>query len=393
MRLKSLAMARGTLIHKSDRRSDYWILQVEAGRDPVTGKRRRISQAFTGTRRQAETALAELVVEASRGGRSGTTATLGDLLEAWFDHASSHLSPTTAQEYRRLIDRRITPALGHVQLRKLLASDLDAFYRRLSRSGLAPASVRQIHAVIRRALNQAIRWGWLDTNPARRATPPPPRRAQVAPPDPAQVVALIDAARVRNPELATWIYLAAAVGARRGEMAGLRWANVDWDRGEVFIDSAVICVERQLTEKDTKTHAQRRVAIGSGSLAVLKAHRDAMERRANEGGIVLASDAHVFSDDLDGARPWIPNRVTHAFGQLKKACGVTGIRLHDLRHFVATQMTAGGTDVRTGAGRLGHANVATFLNVYSAFVPAADRVAAEHLDQLLNGQGASPAAS
>jgi len=83
------------------------------------------------------------------------------------------LSPTTVDEYRRLCDRRIIPAVGSQSVQKLSVVTLDAFYVALrNEGGLGPASIRQIHAIIRRAFKQAAKWGWVDRNPALLATPP-----------------------------------------------------------------------------------------------------------------------------------------------------------------------------------------------------------------------------
>ena len=92
----------------------------------------------------------------------------------------------------------------------------------------------------------------------------------------------------------------------------------------------------------------------------------------------------MFSHDPAGRTPWRPNYVTHAFHHLRKKIGLDAVRLHDLRHFAATILLAGGKDVRTVSGRLGHANAATTLGVYAHFVEASDSDAAEHLGSLLD---------
>ena len=88
----------------------------------------------------------------------------------------------------------------------------------------------------------------------------------------------------------------------------------------------------------------------------------------------------------DGSRPWRPDVVTNRFAKLRHRLDLDGVRLHDLRHFVATRMLAQGADVRTVAGRLGHAD-ATTTRVYSHFLPERDREAAEQLDELIDRSG------
>ena len=106
---------------------------------------------------------------------------------------------------------------------------------------------------------------------------------------------------------------------------------------------------------------------------------------AGEFGYSLAPDAYVFSYELDGSEPWRPDSATRRFVKLRNRLGLEGVRLHDLRHYVATRLIASGVDPRTVANRLGHASPTTTLSIYSHFVPEADRDAAELLGSLLEG--------
>ncbi len=374
---------RGYLRQKRGRPTGYWELVVEAGRDAATGKRQRIVRGMRGTKREAERALAELVTEVGRGRGTGTSATLAVLLERWLEQVEGTLSPWTLRGYRRLVRARIVPALGELQLRRLDASHLDAYYLKLTKEGLAPASVRQVHAVLRRALGQAVRWRWLDVNPAERASPPPVRRQPLTPPSAEQVMALVAAAGARSPQLAVFLHVAAVTGARRGELCGLRWSDLELEAGEVLIERAIVEDGPELLERTTKTYASRRLALDAGTLDLLRRHRDAMDERAMLCGGTLAPGSFVFSDTADGSTPWRPDRVTLAWRRLCVREEVLGVRLHDLRHFAATRLLTGGVDVRTVSGRLGHSNAATTLGVYAHFMPAADRTAADLLGGLL----------
>ena len=132
-----------------------------------------------------------------------------------------------------------------------------------------------------------------------------------------------------------------------------------------------------LVEKGTKTHASRRVSLDSTTLASLEEHHRRCEGGAHACGAKLPRTALVFSDSPDGATPWRPIRVTPAFRRLSDGLGVTGVRLHDLRHFAATQLLAVGVPVKTVATRLGHANASTTLNVYAHNLESSDEEAAQ----------------
>jgi integrase len=173
------------------------------------------------------------------------------------------------------------------------------------------------------------------------------------------------------------------LGARRGELCALRWPDIDFDRGEVLIAGNVVRVPRQaLVHKDTKTHAKRRVAVGAATVEQLRARRVAQAKDALACGTTLAAGAYVFSHVPDGSKPIDPDGISHRFLRLARRMGVN-CRLHDLRHFMVTQLVAGGVDWRTVSGRAGHADGHMTLATYAHFQQAQDRQAAEFMESLL----------
>jgi integrase len=210
-------------------------------------------------------------------------------------------------------------------------------------------------------------------------------------PDPADVAALIEAGRAVNDGLGLFIRLAAVSGARRGELCALRWRHVDLEHAELHVEGSLVEVGRDLIEKDTKTHAERRVSLDTGTVDALRAYRSSVEEILAVAEARRSDEGFIFSHEIDGSRPWRPNYVTLAFSRLARAHGLAGLRLHDLRHFAATTMLTAGVDVRTAAGRLGHANTSTTLDVYSHFVKRADQGAAVLLAAALDADGPTDA--
>ena len=219
-----------------------------------------------------------MISEAERGLSVRTSATVGDLLEQWFDFAARDFSPKTVKETRGFIDRNLLSALGTVPLSKLKAGDLDRFYRKLSvdgesRSGpLAPGTVRRIHGILRRALGQGLKWGWIGVNPAVATTPPRVPQPDINPPSCAEVARLLRRAAATSPELACFLMLWAATGARRSEIVALRWSDVDLPNRTVAISRGVVTGPDGLVEKDTKSHAARRIALDESAVVVLADH-------------------------------------------------------------------------------------------------------------------------
>jgi integrase len=366
-------------------------LKVSTGRDPVTGKYGQVSRTWPGYAADdpeidtAAKALAKLVkeIESDRGGRSnGAGVTVDQLLAKWIRQITSEgRSPTTLREYQRLIKQRVSPALGPVAATKVTALELDEFYQGLTDEGLKPASVRQVHAILRAAFRQGVKWRYLSSNPAADASPPKLASRAGTVPTPAEVQKIIAAADADDPDMATFIALAAVTGARRGELCGLQWGDVDWKALTLTIERSVATMGRgRLVTKDTKTHAARRLALDEFGEAVLKRHLSEAKDRAKDLGVKIKSETPIFTYDLE--RPIPPDTVTHYVKRIAEKAGVDS-HLHALRHFAATQMIGGGHDVRTVAGRLGHRDASVTLRTYSHALPERDRDAADFLGKAL----------
>ena len=381
------------------KRSDYWQVKVYAGRDPLTGKER-YEYDRARTKREAERVEAALKTKVAEGRHRGTAArTVADLVERWFEwrQGVKEISPTTLQDYRLQIDRRIIPALGRIPVQRLDVETLDTFYAELRKRGnqhggpLSASQIRSVHTVLSGSLQQAVAWGWIAHNPARLATPPSVQHADVAPPAVEQVAGLLATALKRSPKLGLFLRLAVVLGARRGELCGLRWQHIDLDRGEVLLERGIVYVTGQpLIDKATKTRSKRRLALDVNTVELLRAHRERAEQVACDLGITLPADAYVFSREPDGSRPMSPSYMTQQFLDVARSVGVR-CRLHDLRHLMVTYLISQGVDWRTTAGRAGHAGPHMTLGTYAHFQPAQDRAAAELLAALCDGDAAKAA--
>ncbi len=268
-----------------------WQVIVSVPRDPLTGRLRQVS-ATARTKREAETLLNRLVAEAEAGQHSGPDVTMAELLEEWFAVASPDWSPKTVLETRRFVDNYVVPHLGAVKVRKLTTAQLDRFYRALRERGgrderpLSVSSVRRVHVVVRRALAQAKRWGWISQNPAADASPGKLPRREIVPPDVEATVRLIDLAEAEDPDFGVFLRLTATTGARRGELCALRWSDVDLRGGTVTISRALVdSADGGYVEKDTKTHAARRIALDAAMVKVLRAHQRRQAERALACGV------------------------------------------------------------------------------------------------------------
>jgi integrase len=195
---------------------------------------------------------------------------------------------------------------------------------------------------------------------------------------------LLAAAKEYDEDFATYLRVLAATGCRRSEALALRWSSIEWKKNELLIARSLTMVDAAVVEKDTKTHQSRRVILDPGTIHALESQKVRAHARASACGTELIENAYIFTSEANGAAPWRPDVATNRFGRLCTSVGLSGVRLHDLRHYVATNLGAAGTPLATISARLGHRDRATTLNIYQHALPAQDHDAAELLGSLLD---------
>lgn len=365
-----------------------WRVRAYVGVDEKTGTKRTVSRTVRGTKREAEEVLHRLLLEVGDGRYiSSPSLTVGDLLDQWWPIKKPSLSPSTARDWDSCLKLHIKPHVGTVSLHKFRTIDMDRLYAKLGKAGVGAPRIKRVHTILSTAFAQAVRWEMIAFNPALSASPPEVREREIRPPDPEALTAFFKTLEDDDPDLAMFAWLAAFTGARRGELCALRWSDVDFVDKSLLLSRAIVDGGGALVEKDTKTHQVRRIALGKETVVRLKTYRMLVESRAGASRVELSPDAHIFSFEVDGSRPWRPDTTTHRFIKARRRFGLSDkVRLHDLRHFIATRMISSGVDVRTVSGRLGHRRTSTTVDRYAAFVPAADRKAAGSFEtSVLNG--------
>ena len=369
-----------------ERAPGVWELVVEAGRDPVTGKRRQASRTFHGNLREAKKARAELLVDVAKGRHTGARATLDDLFADWIiELERKGRSPNTVHGYELVYHRNIQPTLGTMQVTKVTTKTLTDLYGAHQRRGLAPRSVYQIHACLSSMFTQACRWGWRDSNPAQWAEPPSIPNIEPVVPTPDQVRALIDEAeRGKRPEMARAILVAATTGLRRAELCALRCSrDLDLERGVLRVSASIVNLAGQpLAEIPTKNRRVRTLALDDLTVAILRAQIAEVEARARLVRADLIDDPYVFTDSADGSEPWKPDTVSQYFGRMRKRVGLDQLDFHHLRKFMETYGQEMGYSVTQVAMRAGD-DPAIAAKRYSGRVSETDRALAAAVASLI----------
>ena len=363
------------------------------GRDPETGMRQRSFVHVKGLRRDAEAELARLIAAADRGiDVEPSKLTVKEYMGRWLtDYAKPNLAPSSYERYAECVRLHIVPALGQLRLGDLRPAHIVAAQRRWLESGgrggrsLAPRTVLKLHRILREALQHAVRWQLVPVNAADAVQPPRAQRSEIAALTPDQARTLIDAAR--GDDMETPIITALYTGLRVGELLGLRWQDVTVETGMVRVVQSIRPARGgTFTIGPTKTHrSQRAVSIPRIVVTALTDHH----RQQSAWRLALAGSwpDHdlVFTDPL--GRPLTAMRLRWALWRLLRTAGLPKIRLHDLRHTMATLMLAAGEHPKVVSERLGHSTVALTLDVYSHVVPGLQEAAAERLADLLRTPG------
>jgi integrase len=383
-------------------------VRVYAGIDPVTKRRHDLVEFVPpGPRAEAraEAARVRLVNQVNERRHPRTAATVAQLLDRYLREL--RVARKTSHTYRAYVDKHVLPFLGGQKVGQVDADILDSLYAELLRCRdhcdgkpgrvdhrtrrphdcddrctphecrpLAEWTVRKIHWILSGAFRRAQRWNWVTTNPMTLAEPPAVKPPNPKPPTADEAARIIEEAW-KDPDWGTLVWLTMVTGQRRGELCAIRWRHLDLDHGILHLERRISQIGPEVWEEEsTKTHTDRRIVLDPETVELLIEHRQRFAVRTRALGVELSSDAFVFSLDPDGRAPRKPESVTQRY---RRMCQRLGIKttIHKLRHYSATELILAGVDIRTVAGRLGHAGGgATTLRTYAAWVSEGDQRAA-----------------
>lgn len=370
------ANGEGTLYQRADGRWEgaAYVLTATGGRS-----RKRV---YGRTRAEVFEKLAELQ-RVSRRGLPAITGgvTVGQYLGEWLQGvARDSVRPSTYRSYEMYVRLHLVPKLGGKRLTRLSPTDVRMFLRAKEAEGLSPATVKQMHAILRAALQHAMREDLVARNVAKLVVVSSARPPEVVPLTIEEARTLLGAAEGSR-LYALWS-VALAVGLRRGEALGLRWCDVDLQLGELRVVQTLQRVEGRLQIVAPKSErSRRRVPLPAVAVEALEQHRDQAGSEAAGRGTPVAADGLVFTSTT--GTPLEPRNVNRTFTELVKAAGLRHVRLHDLRHTCASLLLAQGVAPRVVMDTLGHSAIAVTMNTYGHVMPLMQRDAADRMNELL----------
>ena len=370
------ANGSGTIRKRADGR---WEGKYTLGYDPKTGKLIRKS-VYGKTQKEVRLALSKIVSEMD----SGTYAEpskmkVSQWLDEWLASYTMNIKPATRSAYEEHIRVHIKPSLGDIPLKQLSTRDIQQLYTGLLKEReLSPKTVRNIHGVLHRTLEQAKLLGYIRVNPADAAVTPRVEKKQVETLDAEDIGKFL--AAIRGTKYEYPLFVAVFTGLRQGELLGLTWDCVDFEHGMLLINKQHNRVkgDTEFRFASLKNDKARVLTVADEVIDVLKLQKQRQESWAAALGNGWENpDNLVFTTEFGR---YINNKILYQnFKRIAKKLGKPGLRFHDLRHTYAVNSLRAGDDIKTVQENLGHATASFTLSTYAHATPGMKRESAKRM--------------
>lgn len=373
---------RKKIVRRNGTEYTYWEARFTVGFDPSTGKQKQ--RSITGkTQKEVAQKLRQATVELDQGAYlEPCRMTLGTWLDTWEKTYLRDVKPRTVEIYQGVIRVHLKPALGAVRLEALNTPTIQAFYNNCMET-LSAKSIRNIHCVLHRALQQAVAIGYLRFNPTDACSLPRMEKKELTPLDDFDISAFLQ--QIKGSPLEVLMTVTLFTGMREGEVMGLKWDCVDFVRGTITINKQLQYYQNKVGYQlvPTKNSKGRVIVPAAFVMALLKKHRAAQSQARLLAGEAWEDSGFVFTDELGHhLKSWT---VYRTFKRAVTAIGRPDARFHDLRHSYAVAAIRSRDDLKTVQGNLGHATAAFTLDVYGHVTDQMKQASAARMEQYIKG--------
>ncbi|MCI2253435.1 site-specific integrase [Domibacillus sp. PGB-M46] len=359
-----------------------WLYEVTIKVDPITGKRTRKKKRGFKTKREAEKALAVLLNElASETYLEPSNTPFQEYLADWFQTKRKQIGTQTAKSYESYIRYHIVPSLGEYPLSKLTTIIVQKFINSLIDKGLSSATVKKIYNILNNSIQRAMNLELIPKNVVSNVELPHIKKNKIQVWDTEEVKLFLKFAKESRYYIA--FHLAVTTGMRQGELLGLRWKDVDLDRGTIHLRQTLSHDGKDFIEGAKTASSIRSITLLTQTVASLKKHKAKIMREKLKAGTDYTDYDLVICTCYGTVLS--PRNLLRTFKALSKKAKVPEIRFHDLRHTHATSLLLEGINPKIVAERLGHSKVSVTLDTYSHVLPNMQKEAAEKLNKTLFG--------
>lgn len=319
---------------------------------------------------------------------------LKDFVIDWENkYAIKELSETTLANYLSHLKNHILPALGHMQIDKIMpvhiVNLLDQM-KRIEKPDI-PLSMRtkqDTYLTVRNIFERAVEWRIIKTNPVRNVKKPRvsnERDIQVNVYDETEVKALFIAVQNEPIHWRIFLSLALAAGLRRSETLGLEWSKVNLDNGTIEITQVIVKGRKGAIIKGPKSkNSKRLISLPSSVIEELREYHHHWNKEKIQMGEYWIEQEHKWLFCNENGTHFYPTTPTTWWRRFTKRVGVRHIRLHDLRHTSATLLINQGVHAKIISERLGHSDISITMNTYGHALQKADQEAANKLDAIFS---------
>jgi|SRR4030095_5235345 integrase len=374
----------GQIIKRGD---ETWTVRIFQGRDE-NGKRRYANKTIHGTKKNAQKYVTAKLRDKDLGiNIEPASESLDKYLEKWLQSVvRSRVREATFDDYKYLLDRYVSPALGAIKLCDIRSIEIQKVYGdMLDEKELSARTVRMTHAVLSSAMKQAVRWHMLARNPCEFVDLPRMARKEMQALSPEEAGRFLEAAK--EDKLGIVLSFALATGMRPEEYLALKWSDLDLHAGNATVRRTLIWRKGggwYFSEPKT-SRSRRTIPLPISLVSALTDHR----RKQGESRLKKGSDYQnnelVFATS-EGTPILLRNLVRRHFRPvLTSAKLAQSLRLYDLRHSCATLLLSAGENPKVVSERLGHASIVLTLDTYSHVLPSMQQAATEKLERILYG--------
>lgn len=342
----------------------YWEGRISRGFDPKTGKPKTVT--VTGkSQKDVREKIQSIAVELNEGTFvAPSKKTLGEWLDIWLAEYQGSKKPLTIQNYKQAIKKHIRPALGGVLLKSLTNLMIQRFYNSLTEGDhpLSPKSVKNVHGILHKALDQAVKAGELKTNPSDNCVLPKQVKPEIKPLEPEEITRFLQ--NLEGEAYRNLFLVAFFTGMRQGELLGLSWDRVDFEQGVIEIRQQLQCIDGNYFLETPKHDKVRLIAPAKLVVDALKEEKAAQDHNRKLLGDKWKNEWNLVFTDTFG-KHLVRRTVDKHFKKILEKSGIEPHRFHDMRHTFAVSMLDAGEDLKSVQDNLGHATAAFTLSQYA----------------------------